>query len=88
MSIQIPLHLSFLLALLTGIAAWRAGALSPSGAAAAGIAGGLILGLGGWPWAAGLLAFFISSSALSRLFPRRRAETGRRRAEARWACCR
>ena len=75
---MVPLYLSFPLALFAGLAAWRAGALSFSGAAAAAIVGGLILGLGGWTWAAGLLVFFISSSALSRLFPRRRAETGGR----------
>ncbi len=78
MTIQIPLSISLPLALLAGLAAWRLGALSLSGAAAAGVVGGLILGLGGWAWAAALLVFFISSSALSRLFPRRRTETGRR----------
>jgi uncharacterized protein (TIGR00297 family) len=78
MFFQVPLFLSLPLALLTGLAAWRAGALSLSGAAAAGVVGGLILGLGGWAWAAALLVFFISSSALSRLFTRRREEAAGR----------
>jgi uncharacterized protein (TIGR00297 family) len=67
-TIQIPLYLSLSLALLTALTAWRLGALSASGTAAAGIVGGLVLGLGGWSWAAALLVFFLSSSALSRLF--------------------
>jgi uncharacterized protein (TIGR00297 family) len=53
--------------------AWRAGALSRSGAWGATLTGGLIFGLGGLPWAVLLLAFFISSSALSRAFARRKA---------------
>ncbi len=40
---------------------------------AAAISGGLVFGLGGVPWAALLLAFFISSSALSQIFSRRKA---------------
>jgi uncharacterized protein (TIGR00297 family) len=70
---QVPLLLSLPLALLTSLTAWRLGALSSSGAAAAGVIGGLVLWLGGWDWAAGLLVFFVSSSALSRVFPARRA---------------
>jgi uncharacterized protein (TIGR00297 family) len=58
---------------LVGLLAWRAGALSLSGAWAATLSGGLIFGLGGLPWAVLLLAFFISSSMLSRLFARRKA---------------
>jgi uncharacterized protein (TIGR00297 family) len=53
---------------LIGILAWRVQALSRSGAVAATLTGGLIFGLGGIPWAALLLTFFISSSVLSRLF--------------------
>lgn len=56
-----------------GILACRAGALSRSGGWAAAITGGLIFGLGGWSWAAVLLAFFISSSLLSRLFASQKA---------------
>jgi uncharacterized protein (TIGR00297 family) len=41
---------------------------------AAAVSGGLIFGLGGFPWAVLLLTFFISSSALSRAFTRRKLE--------------
>jgi uncharacterized protein (TIGR00297 family) len=58
---------------LIGLLAWRAGSLSRSGGLAAALSGGLIFGLGGLSWATVLLAFFISSSALSRLFSRRKA---------------
>ncbi len=52
--------------------AWRAAALSPSGGWAAWGVGTVIFGLGGWRWALLLLAFFLSSSALTRLFQRRK----------------
>ena len=61
------------LAILVGWLGWRAGALSLSGAWAAALCGGLIFGLGGLKWAVLLLVFFVSSSALSRLFARRKA---------------
>ncbi len=67
------LSIGFLLGLLIAALAWRAGALSGSGAVAAALTGGLIFGLGGLPWAALLLTFFITSSVLSRLFGRRKA---------------
>lgn len=67
------LLLGFLLAFLVAYLGWRAHALSISGAWAAVITGGLIFGLGGIPWAALLLAFFISSSLLSKAFSRRKA---------------
>lgn len=67
------LLLGFLLGALIGGVAWRVGALSRSGAAAATLTGGLIFGLGGWSWAALLLAFFISSSGLSKAFAGRKA---------------
>ena len=63
----------FALAALVGAAAWRARLLSASGAWAAFISGGLLFGLGGFPWAALLLTFFLSSSALSRAFARQKA---------------
>jgi uncharacterized protein (TIGR00297 family) len=68
-------QLSLGMALGAGISllAWRSGALSSSGGWAAAITGGLIFGFGGWPWAILLLAFFISSSVLSRLFSRQKA---------------
>ena len=65
--------IGFLLAIIIAFIAWRAGSLSRSGAWAAVLTGGLIFGLGGLPWAALLLTFFISSSALSRAFSRRKA---------------
>ena len=61
-----------LLAIFVALAAWRAGALSTSGAWAAAISGGMIFGFGGWRWAVLLLTFFISSSLLSRTFSRRK----------------
>jgi uncharacterized protein (TIGR00297 family) len=64
----------FLLGMLIAILAWRAGSLNSSGAWAAALSGGLIFGLGGLPWAVLLLTFFISSSALSRAFSRRKAD--------------
>ena len=67
------LLIGFSLAVLIALLAWRAKTLSGSGALAAILTGGLIFGLGGLPWAIPLLVFFISSSALSRLFAQRKA---------------
>jgi uncharacterized protein (TIGR00297 family) len=61
-----------LMAAMIGVLAWRAGALSASGAWAAGAIGSFIFGFGGVPWAALLLTFFIASSALSKLFADRK----------------
>jgi uncharacterized protein (TIGR00297 family) len=58
---------------LVGLLAWRIGSLSRSGALAAALTGGLVFGLGGFRWAVLLLAFFITSSAWSRAFKRRKA---------------
>ncbi len=60
------LALGFGLAALIGYLGYRRRALSRSGVAGAIITGGLLFGLGGLSGAALLLAFFISSSALSR----------------------
>jgi len=65
--------IGFLLAILIALLAWRAGSLSRSGAWAAVLTGGLIFGLGGLPWAILLLVFFITSSAWSRAFKKRKA---------------
>jgi uncharacterized protein (TIGR00297 family) len=65
--------LGFILASIIALLAWRVGSLSASGAWAAVITGGLIFGLGGLPWALLLLTFFITSSALSRVFKQRKA---------------
>jgi uncharacterized protein (TIGR00297 family) len=53
-------------AAVISLAAYRAGSLARSGVAAA-LAVGTIAATAGWPWAGLLIAFFISSSALSRL---------------------
>jgi uncharacterized protein (TIGR00297 family) len=70
MAYQFPIGL--LLGMAIAFLAWRAHSLSISGAVAAAMTGGLIFGLGGLPWATLLLTFFISSSALSRLFASRK----------------
>ena len=64
----------FLLGIFIAGLAWRLGALNRSGAVAAALSGGLIFGLGGLAWSALLLTFFISSSALSRAFAKRKQE--------------
>lgn len=70
MSLQILIGLS--LGAAIAFLAWKARSLSSSGALAAALTGGLIFGLGGLAWAVILLTFFISSSALSRLFEHRK----------------
>jgi uncharacterized protein (TIGR00297 family) len=62
----------FLIAVLIAFGAYRLRSLDRSGAYAAVVVGTLIFGLGGWQWAVLLLAFFITSSALSRAFRRRK----------------
>ncbi len=71
-----PLQIAAALVLGPGVAAlaWRAGALTTSGAVAAGLLGAVIFGGGGFPWAALLIAFFLSSSLLSRFFSARKGE--------------
>ena len=68
----LQLLLGSLCAAVIAYAAKRAGSLSRSGAWGAFLEGTIIFGLGGWRWAALLLAFFISSSALTRLFGKRK----------------
>ena len=63
----------FLLAILIAYVAYRAHSLSRSGAIAAAVVGTITFGIGGWQWAVLLLAFFITSSGLSRAFKRRKA---------------
>jgi len=65
--------LGFVIAVIIAFAAYRARSLSRSGAFAAIVVGGVIFGLGGWQWAVLLLAFFITSSALTRAFKKRKA---------------
>jgi uncharacterized protein (TIGR00297 family) len=72
MQFFVRLVIGFVLAGAIGYLAYRVRSLSKSGAWAAVLTGGLIFGLGGLPWAVLLLTFFISSSALSRLFNQRK----------------
>ena len=69
----LQLILGFLFAVLIAFAAYRAHSLSKSGAWGALVEGTIIFGLGGWKWAVLLMAFFISSSALTRLFGKKKA---------------
>jgi len=62
----------FLLAIIISYLAYRAHSLDKSGAVAAIIVGAIVFGLGGWQWAVLLLTFFVTSSALSRLFKNRK----------------
>ncbi len=62
-----------LLSAAIAIAAWRAGSLSPSGAAAALFIGTLATAAG-WGWGALLILYFVSSSLLSRVGARVKAE--------------
>jgi uncharacterized protein (TIGR00297 family) len=68
------LALGFALAISAAVLALRQGMLSRSGAAAASLLGGLVYGLGGLNWALLLIAFFASSSVLSRAFSGRKRE--------------
>ena len=63
----------FFIAIIIALTAWRAKALSQSGAIAAAILGIVIFGLGGLGWTILLLTFFISSSILSRSLPQKKA---------------
>src|SRR5512147_1573099 len=62
----------FILAVIVAYAAYRVHSLDKSGAVAATVVGTVIFGLGGWQWAILLLTFFITSSALSRTFKKRK----------------
>jgi len=62
----------FLLALLVAYLAYRARSLNQSGAIAATVVGTIIFGLGGLSWSILLMIFFVTSSALSRLFKTRK----------------
>jgi uncharacterized protein (TIGR00297 family) len=66
------LIIGLLLAVVSSYIAYRVGSLSKDGAFAAVIIGTVIFGLGGWQWAVLLLAFFISSSLLTRAFNKRK----------------
>ena len=66
------LLLGFFLASLIAYLAYRAHSLNKSGAIAATVTGTIIFGIGGLDWAILLLTFFITSSALSRAFKKRK----------------
>jgi uncharacterized protein (TIGR00297 family) len=70
---MLQLLFGFLFASLIAFAAYRAHSLSKSGAWGALLEGTIIFGLGGWQWAVLLMAFFVSSSGLTRLFGKRKA---------------
>ncbi len=62
----LPLLFGFALSGIVALLAYRAGALTRSGAVAACAVGLAVFGVGGWLWAAALLTFFGTSTALSR----------------------
>lgn len=66
------LLLGLLLAALAAFLAYRARSLNKKGGLAATLTGAIVFGIGGWEWAILLLAFFITSSVLSRLFKNRK----------------
>jgi len=68
----LQLSLGILFAALIAFAAYRAHSLSKSGAWGALLEGIIIFGLGGWKWAVLLMAFFVSSSILTRLFGKKK----------------
>ena len=68
------LFIGFLLAVVGSYLAYRARSLSKDGALAATFIGTVIFGLGGWQWAVLLLAFFVSSSVLTRIFKNRKKD--------------
>jgi uncharacterized protein (TIGR00297 family) len=67
---QLPL--GFFFAISIAYLAYRAHSLNKSGAIAATVTGTIIFGIGGLNWAILLLTFFITSSALSRSFKKRK----------------
>lgn len=60
------LLMGFVLSLAIGWLAFRRGSLTKSGVAGAAITGTATFGFGGWTWGLVLIAFFVSSSLLSR----------------------
>lgn len=68
------LLLGFIFAITVAFLAYKLKSLDLSGAIAATVEGTLVFGLGGWRWAILLLAFFISSSTLSKMFKSRKKD--------------
>jgi len=75
------LFIGFILAATIALIARKARSLNLSGAYAAALTGTLIFGLGGWQWAALLLTFFLSSTALTRAFKQRKREANEKYAK-------
>ena len=73
MNVPPNVWVGFALAVVVSFAAFRLRSLSVQGMLAAAILGTVIFGFGGLGWAVLLLAFFISSSGLSKLFKRQKA---------------
>ena len=71
-----PLVVALLGAPLIAFLAWRAKALTVSGAVAAALVGFCHLAFAGWPGAGALLLFFATSTLLSRLGKQRKATLG------------
>lgn len=72
---NLQLILGVILALIAALLAWGLRWLSWGGAIAAFVLGAVVFGLGGLSWAAVLLTFFVTSSALSKLFKKRKANS-------------
>lgn len=70
----IPLGVGSLLAAVIGLLAWRRQSLTPSGVLGAILTGTLLFGFGRWVGGLALVAFFVSSSLLSRQFRRLKQE--------------
>jgi len=73
MTLPLRLVLGALLSLGVALAAYRARSLARSGVVGAVLTGTLIVGLGGWAWGLALIAFFVSSSLLTRYRRERKA---------------
>ncbi len=78
---NMQLLFGILLAIIIAYLAYRARSLDRSGAYAAFVVGTVIFGLGGWGWAVLLLTFFVTSSALSRMFKDRKREANEKYAK-------
>ena len=77
MSLTTSLLLGLALSTAIALLAYRRQLLSPSGAVGAILSGTTIFGLGGLGWGTTLVAFFVSSSALSRFRQGAKAEVAR-----------
>ena len=69
----LQLFSGIILGITAALVAWFVGILSRSGAWSAALVGSVVFGFGGWEWAVLMLAFFTSSSILSRAYARRKS---------------